>query len=188
REEADELMTARHRELEEQLKAAHSDRSTPAPEPRNVWRDYTGGPEPAEELDTGVEVKQLAALHRKLTDLPAGFHVHPKLERGLQTRREMAAGKTPLDWSAAEALALATLATEGVRIRLTGQDTARGTFSQRHSILHDQEDGHSFVPLQHLAPGQSPVEIYNSPLCETGALGFEYGYSLDCPDGLVSWE
>ncbi len=100
----------------------------------------------------------------------------------------MADGKHPLDWSAAEALALATLATEGVRIRLTGQDTARGTFSQRHAILYDQQDGHPFVPLQHLAPEQAPVEIYNSPLCETGALGFEYGYSLDCPDGLVIWE
>ncbi len=106
----------------------------------------------------------------------------------MQTRREMADGKHPLDWAAAEALALATLASAGVRIRLTGQDTGRGTFSQRHAIFYDQEDGHSFVPLQHLAPEQAPVEIYNSPLCETGALGFEYGYSLDCPDGLVIWE
>ncbi|MBI3849332.1 MAG: 2-oxoglutarate dehydrogenase E1 component [Verrucomicrobia bacterium] len=188
REEADEIMTARHAKLEAQLKAAHDDQRPPAPEQRNVWRDYTGGPEPEDEPDTGVEIDHLATLLHKLTDLPAGFHVHPKLERGLKTRREMANGKHPLDWSAAEALALATLATEGVPIRLTGQDTARGTFSQRHAILHDQQDGHPFVPLQHLASEQSPVEIHNSPLCETGALGFEYGYSLDCPDGLVLWE
>ncbi len=80
------------------------------------------------------------------------------------------------------------MTTAGVRIRLTGQDTGRGTFSHRHAILHDQTDGHTFVPLQHLAPEQSPVDIINSPLCETGALGFEYGYSLDCPKSLVLWE
>ena len=100
----------------------------------------------------------------------------------------MAARQRPLDWSTAEALALASLATEGVRIRLTGQDTARGTFSQRHAVLFDQQDGYPYVPLQHLAPDQAPVEIINSPLSEAGALGFEYGYSLDCPDGMVLWE
>jgi 2-oxoglutarate dehydrogenase E1 component len=106
----------------------------------------------------------------------------------MRARREMAQGKRPLDWSAAESLAFATLATEGVPVRLTGQDTARGTFSQRHAVLHDFEDGHTYVALQHLAGNQAPVEIYNSPLSEAGALGFEYGYSLDRPDGLVLWE
>ena len=82
----------------------------------------------------------------------------------------MADGKHPLDWSAAEALALASLATAGIRIRLTGQDTGRGTFSQRHAILYDQQDGHPFIPLKHLASEQSPVEIVNSPLqAKTGA-------------------
>jgi 2-oxoglutarate dehydrogenase E1 component len=100
----------------------------------------------------------------------------------------MAAGGRPLDWSAAEALALASLATEGNRIRMTGQDTARGTFSQRHAVLHDYDTGATYMPLAHLAADQGPVEIYNSPLSETGVLGFEYGYSLDCPDGLVVWE
>jgi 2-oxoglutarate dehydrogenase E1 component len=120
--------------------------------------------------------------------LPGGFHLHPKLERGLEARRKMAAGQRPLDWSTAEALALASLATEGVRLRLTGQDTARGTFSQRHAVLCDQQEGYSYIPLEHLAPDQAPVEILNSPLGEAGALGFEYGYSLDCPEGLVLWE
>ena len=124
----------------------------------------------------------------QLARLPDGFQLHPKLERGMEARRKMAAGQHPLDWSAAEALALASLATEGVRIRLTGQDTARGTFSQRHAVLYDQQEGYPYVPLQHLAPDQAPVEILNSPLSEAGALGFEYGYSLDCPDGLVLWE
>src|SRR5262249_50401616 len=85
-------------------------------------------------------------------------------------------------------LAFATLATEGTRIRLTGQDSPRGTFSQRHAVFHDVKDGHAYMPLQHLAPNQGSVEICNSPLSETGVLGFEYGYSLDCPDGLVIWE
>jgi 2-oxoglutarate dehydrogenase E1 component len=130
----------------------------------------------------------LAELLRKLAELPAGFNTHPKLQHGLDSRREMAEGKHPLDWASAEALALATLATQGVRIRLAGQDSGRGTFSQRHAILYDQQDGTPYLPLQHLGAGQAPVEIYNSPLCENGALGFEYGYSLDCPNSLVLWE
>jgi 2-oxoglutarate dehydrogenase E1 component len=188
REEADKILAGCHAKLENQLQAARADKCEVVPERRSVWRDYIGGPEPVAEPDTGVETKKLSPLLHKLTALPTGFHVHPKLERGLEARREMADGKQPLDWAAGEALALATLTTEGARIRLTGQDTGRGTFSQRHAILYDQEDGHPFVPLQHLAPEQSPVEIVNSPLCETGALGFEYGYSLDCPKSLVLWE
>ena len=188
REEADKIMAGCHTKLEQQLQVARAEKCEIVPDQRNIWRDYLGGPEPADEPDTGVEMEKLSELLHKLTGLPAGFHVHPKLERGLEARRDMAGGKHPLDWSAAEALALATLTAAGVRIRLTGQDTGRGTFSQRHAILYDQQDGHTFVPLQHLVPDQSPVEIYNSPLCETGALGFEYGYSLDCPDGLVLWE
>jgi len=93
-----------------------------------------------------------------------------------------------LDWSAAESLAFATLASEGIRIRLSGQDGGRGTFSQRHAVLHDYQDGNEYVPLQHIARDQAPVEIIDSPLSEAGVLGFEYGYSLDCPGGLVLWE
>lgn len=100
----------------------------------------------------------------------------------------MAEEEEPLDWSAAEALAFASLADGGFRVRLSGQDSERGTFSHRHAILHDFKDGRSYAPLQHLSERQSPVEIYNSPLSEPGVLGFEYGYSLDCPDGLVLWE
>jgi 2-oxoglutarate dehydrogenase E1 component len=188
REEADKILADCHAKLERQLEAAGSDKCEAAPERHSVWRDYIGGTEPADEPGTGVEIKKLSELLHKLTKLPAGFHIHPKLKRGMETRCEMADGKHPLDWSATEALAFSTLATAGLRIRLTGQDTGRGTFSQRHAILYDQQDGHPFVPLQHLAPEQSPVEIYNSPLCETGALGFEYGYSLDCPKSLVLWE
>src|SRR5207248_10724838 len=125
------------------------------------------------------------------TKLPPDFHPHPKIKRWLETRAQMAAGKQPLDWSAAEALAFSSLVSQGIRVRLTGQDTERGTFSQRHAVLHDYQDGHTYVPLQHLGGGDArvaSVQIFNSPLSEVAVLGFEYGYSLDFPDGLILWE
>jgi len=186
--EAGKILAERRGDLERQLEASRTDECEPQAGQNNLWSDYTGGPEPEAEPDTGVDAQRLANLLRTLASPPAEFHVHHKLRHGLDARREMADGRRPLDWSAAEALALATLATGGARIRLAGQDTGRGTFSQRHAILYDQQDGSPFVPLQHLAADQAPVEIYNSPLCETAALGFDYGYSLDCPDGLVLWE
>jgi 2-oxoglutarate dehydrogenase E1 component len=135
-----------------------------------------------------MDQAELARLLDVQTNLPADFHPHPKINRFLEARREMAAGTRPLDWAAAEALALASLAADGYRVRLSGQDTTRGTFSQRHAVLHDFQDGHRYTPLQHVSKGQAPVEIINSPLSEAGVLGFEYGYSLDCPAGLVAWE
>src|SRR5207247_11157997 len=150
-----------------------SAKGAPAPEQlRGVWSQYKGGPEVAdEEIETGVAREKLAALLEAQTRLPEDFHPHAKIKRFLQERRRMAAGDQPLDWSAAEALAFASLACEGVRVRLTGQDTERGTFSQRHAVLHDYQDGHTYTPLQHLTPEQAPVEIFNSPLSETGVLG-----------------
>jgi 2-oxoglutarate dehydrogenase E1 component len=100
----------------------------------------------------------------------------------------MAAGRHPLDWSAGEALAFASLATQKHRVRLTGQDSIRGTFSQRHAVLYDVKTGHPWPTFENLSPDQAAVEIVNSPLSEAGVLGFEYGYSLDWPDGLVAWE
>jgi 2-oxoglutarate dehydrogenase E1 component len=187
-EEAGKILAERRADLERQLEASRGEGCETPPAQKNLWSNYTGGPEPETEPETGVDAQHLANLLRTLASLPAGFRVHPKLQHGLDARREMAEGRRPLDWAAAEALALATLAAGGTRIRLAGQDTGRGTFSQRHAILYDQQDGSPFVPLQHLAADQAPVEIYNSPLCETAALGFDYGYSLDCPDGLVLWE
>jgi len=187
-EEGEKILVECREHLEQQLQAARTDKCQSTPVGPNIWRNYIGGLEPADEPETGVDAATLASLLRKLAEVPAGFEVHPKLKRSLETRREMAEGKQPLDWAAAEALALASLATQGVRIRLTGQDTGRGTFSHRHAILYDQQDGSPYVPLQHLAPNQSPVTIYNSPLCENASLGFEYGYSLDRPDSLVLWE
>jgi 2-oxoglutarate dehydrogenase E1 component len=139
-------------------------------------------------VNTGVSREKLAAWFQAQTQLPPDFHPHPKIKRWLHGRQQMASGAEPLDWSAAEALALASLACQGVRLRLTGQDSERGTFSQRHAVLHDYQDGRAFTPLQHLEPTQAPVEIYNSPLSEVGVLGFEYGYSLEMPDALTMWE
>jgi 2-oxoglutarate dehydrogenase E1 component len=153
-----------------------------------IWNGYQGGPEPREETPTGIPKEKISALLRKLAEIPTGFHLHPKLHQTFERRLEMADGKSPLDWAAAETLAYASLAEEGVRIRLSGQDSARGTFSHRHAVLYDYENGSKYTPLQHLSPKQAPFEVINSPLCETGVLGFEYGYSLDLPEALVLWE
>ncbi len=154
-----------------------------------VWKSYQGGPEEeAPAAETAVDSVVLASLLDRTCDVPEGFTVHPKLAKLLALRRTMALGERPLDWSAGEALALASLAAEGTRVRMTGQDCERGTFSHRHAQLHDYETGEQHMPLQHLSLEQGAVEIVNSPLSEAAVLGFEYGYSLACPDGLVVWE
>ena len=189
REEADKIAHERRTHLEEELSAARSDefvhreyRAT------GLWSGYKGGPEPADDVETYVKKDRLAALMEKLTRVPDDFQPDRRIKRLLNSRREMGRGERPLDWSTAESLAFATLAVEGFRIRMTGQDAERGTFSQRHAALHDKEDGRVRVPLQHLMRSQAAVDIFNSPLSEAGVLGFEYGYSLDWPDGLVVWE
>jgi 2-oxoglutarate dehydrogenase E1 component len=130
----------------------------------------------------------LEQLLMRLVSLPDGFQPHAKIKKLLEARVQMATGAVPLDWSAGEALALATIATQGLRVRISGQDSQRGTFSHRHAVIHDSVTDETFCPLEHLSEDQAAVEIYNSPLSEAGVLGFEYGYSLDCPDGLVMWE
>jgi 2-oxoglutarate dehydrogenase E1 component len=188
--DADRIAVERRGELERELAEARSPHYVPAREkPTGVWSGYQGGPGgDADEVPTGVTRGRLVELIEALARLPEGFRPHPTIARGLARRRETAAGTRPVDWSTAEALAFATLATEGHRVRLSGQDTARGTFSHRHAVLHDAADGRTYMPLGHVAPDQAPVEVYNSPLSEVGVLGFEYGYSLDCPGGLVLWE
>ncbi len=190
REEADALAAQRRDLLEKELSESQSPKAVPS-EPRRggAWAKYKGGPEPQDgEISTGVAREKLADWLTAQARVPADFHPHPKIKKMLQAREQMAAGQEPLDWATAESLAFASLGCEGVRVRLSGQDAERGTFSQRHSVLHDYQDGHEYMPLQHLAAGQAPIEIFNSPLSEVGVLGFEYGYSLDYPDGLVLWE
>jgi 2-oxoglutarate dehydrogenase E1 component len=139
---------------------------------------------------TGVREEDLRALDRELHSWPDGFTVHPKLLRQLERRRKSveSGGGGGLEWAHAEALAFASLLVEGVPIRLTGQDTERGTFSQRHLVLHDATSGARWAPIQHLARARSPMELHNSPLSEFAALGFEYGYSAEAPECLVVWE
>jgi 2-oxoglutarate dehydrogenase E1 component len=190
RDEADRIAVERRAELERELSEARSPHYVPAREtPGGVWSGYHGGAGgDDEDVVTAVERGRLTEFIHALARVPEDFHAHPTIARGLARRREMAEGTRPIDWSTAEALAFATLAAAGHRVRLTGQDTARGTFSHRHAVLHDRADGKTYTPLAHVAPGQARVEIYNSPLSEVAVLGFDYGYSLDCPDGLVLWE
>jgi 2-oxoglutarate dehydrogenase E1 component len=188
REEADAISARRRESLEKELSESQAPKPPAAPEQlRGTWAKYRGGFEPDETVPA-PQREQLAGWLEAQTRLPTDFHPHPKIKKLLQARQQMAAGKEPLDWPAAESLALASVVTGGMRVRLSGQDSERGTFSQRHAVLHDYQDGHVYAPLQHLAANQAPIHIINSPLSEVGVLGFEYGYSLDYPDGLVMWE
>ncbi len=140
------------------------------------------------EVDTALAAEFLLALNDQLLTWPEGFTVHPKLRKQLERRRAAMGPEGGIDWAHAEALALASLLTEGVPVRLTGQDTERGTFSQRHLVLHDVQTGAPLAPLQRLPGALAPFELHNSPLSELATLGFEYGYSAAASDALVLWE
>jgi 2-oxoglutarate dehydrogenase E1 component len=155
----------------------------------DYWSNYFGGRYKAEyERPTGLAREELAELTERLTTYPEGFHIHPKVKKLLEQRAEMGAGKKPLDYGMAEALAFASLVKSGIPVRMSGQDSQRATFNQRHSVLIDTENESEYVPLCHIADGQAPCQIYNSPLSEAGVMGFEYGYSRDYPEALVLWE
>ena len=139
-------------------------------------------------INTGVKDKILQTLAKRLVTLPDGFAVNSKLKRLLQRRAQAVKQGYGIDWAGAEALAFASLLTEGYPIRLSGQDSGRGTFSQRHSVLVDTKSGNRFVPLNALAENQALFNVYDSLLSESGVLGFDYGYSLAQSDGLVMWE
>ena len=192
REEGAQIAREQQDVLEKNLSEARGSATGTLPNTLDgIWKGYLGGPESMDtnpDPETGLPVGQLAALLEKLTLVPEDFNLHPKLERFLEQRRRMARSEQPLDWATAEALALASLPAEGHRVRFSGQDSQRGTFSQRHAVWHDVQTGLTYAPLQHVAETQAPLDIFNSPLSEAGVLGFEYGYSLECPDGLVIWE
>jgi len=153
------------------------------------WDDYFGGRYKLDyEVPTGIAPEELQELTERLTTYPEGFHIHPKVKKLLEQRAEMGSSKKPLDYGMAEALAFAGLVKQGIPVRLSGQDSRRATFNQRHSVLIDTEDESEFVPLRHIAPDQAPCDIYNSTLSEAGVMGFEYGYSRDYPEALVLWE
>ncbi len=153
------------------------------------WSAYHRGKfRPEYEVETGLSEEKLAKLTDALVRVPDQFHVHPKIAKLLEQRGEMGHGKRAIDFGFAEALAFGSLLLEGTPLRLTGQDTQRGTFNQRHAVLVDTESEETYVPLANLAPGQPFCEIYNSSLSEAGCLGFEYGFSRDYPEALVLWE
>jgi 2-oxoglutarate dehydrogenase E1 component len=153
------------------------------------WNNYAGGRYKSEyEAETGLSAQELHEITEPLTTYPEGFHIHPKVKKLLEQRAEMGSGKRPVDYGMAEALAFASLVKSGIPVRLSGQDSRRGTFNQRHSVLLDIENEQEYIPLQHISAEQTRCEIYNSTLSEAGVLGFEYGYSRDYPEALVLWE
>ena len=155
----------------------------------DYWSAYTGGPFKAEyEVETGLPPETIGELARGLTAYPDGFHIHPKIKKLLEQRAEMGAGQRAFDYGMAEAVAFASLVTNGTPVRLSGQDSQRGTFNQRHSVLIDIVNEQPWIPLNHLSKEQALFEVYNSMLSEAGVLGFEYGYSRDYPEALVLWE
>jgi 2-oxoglutarate dehydrogenase E1 component len=176
------------RRLEEAYRSVH-DRICPAPEMpfyelwENIRDEYSPDP-----VETGVEEGKLHRLALRSVQVPDGFALHPKLERILGRRIENVEGGGLIDWATAEMLAFGSLLSEGTPIRLSGQDSRRGTFSQRHSMLFDVKTGESFVPLNHLGGGSAPFFVYDSMLSESAVLGFEYGYSIVSPETLVIWE
>jgi 2-oxoglutarate dehydrogenase E1 component len=144
---------------------------------------------PSPDVATAVEAERLRELNEALLRVPEGFSIHPKLVGQLiEQRREAMGADGGITWAHAEELAFASLLTEGTPIRLTGQDAERGTFSQRHLVLHDPTTGQEYCPIQHLPNALAPMELHNSPLSEMAALGFEYGYSQEGPETLVLWE
>ena len=144
--------------------------------------------EVARSVKTGVAAVQLRAIVAKITRVPSGFTVHPKLARLLENRQKMVEGKGAIDWGLGELLALSTLAEEGHHVRFTGQDAQRGTFTSRHAVYTDFATNQRYEPLNHLSPKQGAVNVINSPLSEQGCLGFEFGYSVADPEGFVAWE
>jgi len=170
-------MAGRLRAAQDQVKA----------EPDEVDSDEDGGEEePSRDVDTSVSMEELVRLNDASLAHPQEFKVHPKLGRQLERRRESFGADSLLEWAHGETLAFASLLEEGVPIRLSGQDSERGTFSQRHLVLHDPDTGGEHIPLEHI--GTARFEVLNSPLTETAVLGFEYGYDVGMDPGLVLWE
>ncbi len=164
-------------------------RSTAPSSPGGIWSDFRGGDvTDVREVDTTVEADRLTELGQKLVDVPDDFTPHRTIGRLLDNRAEMVDGERPINWGFAEALAAASLLDEGVPYRLAGQDSVRGTFSHRHAALFDNETGEAYWPHRHLSDDQGSYTVLNSMLSEAGVLGFEYGYSLDTPDGFTCWE
>src|SRR5579872_937856 len=151
------------------------------------WRPYSQI-DWAERIQTGVELARLRSLGERLTRFPEDLSLHPRVAQIIANRRRMLAGEHPLDWGYAETLAYGSLIEQGYAVRISGQDSGRGTFFHRHAVLHDQNSDRTYIPLQHLAERQPRVQVIDSVLSEEAVLGFEYGYSTTEPNTLVVWE
>jgi len=174
-----EVLTEAHAKLKDRIAHAEGDHAT---------GEYQLDRSPSPEVNTAVSSDRLKVTGEELLAVPDGFTVHPKLVKQLEQRREALESGQGINWAQAEALAFASLLTEGIPIRLTGQDAERGTFSQRHLVLHDPKTGQEHCAVQHLPGALAPMELHNSPLSEMACLGFEYGYSQEGPETLVLWE
>jgi 2-oxoglutarate decarboxylase len=183
RQEVWDHLTHLHQELKAQIKASEA-----AGTVEQATGEYQLDRSPSPEVQTAVSAERLQVLNQELLSVPEGFTVHPKLVKQLERRRDALGAQGGIDWAHAETLAFASLLTEGIPVRLTGQDSERGTFSQRHLVLHDAKTGQTVCPVQHLPGALAPFELHNSPLSEIACLGFEYGYSAEAPETLVLWE
>ena len=174
------------KEMQTRMRAAHETLKTALAAPQAESGE--GTPIAAEAIvETAVSAERLRELAAELVRVPEGFTVNPKLARMLE-RRIDALDSGGIDWGQAESLAVASLLVEGIPVRLTGQDTERGTFSHRHLVLHDAHTGAQHAPIRNVSAASASIEVYNSPLSEYAALGFEYGYSVTAPEALVLWE
>jgi 2-oxoglutarate dehydrogenase E1 component len=187
-EEANAIATHFIAELEAQFEAAKSYRPNKADWLEGAWTGLERAPDDDRRGETGVSGEMLRRFGRGLVTVPEGFRLNPKIARQLDAKRAAIEAGEGIDWATAEALAIASLCAEGTLVRLCGQDSGRGTFSQRHAVLVDQETERRYVPINHVSPGQAPFEIIDSPLSEAAVVGFEYGYSLADPSTLVLWE
>lgn len=189
-EEANEIAESRREKLQADFDAAKEKKfQSDDQSGGGLWQGYYGGLERKDDdVDTGVAAGKLTYVMQKIAEVPEGFNVNRKLSRLLDSRREMAEGKRPVDWATAELAAFGSLGVDGHFVRMSGQDCRRGTFSQRHAVLFDAETNEIWEPLKHITDDQAMVEIINSPLSEAGVLGFEYGFSLDSPENLILWE
>jgi 2-oxoglutarate dehydrogenase E1 component len=186
--EAEGIFNAINQQLEQAFEVAKGYKSNKRDWLEGVWSGMVRAPTSYDRGKTGVDVARLRDLGLKLTDVPERLHIHRRLQRVIGERRKAIETGVGLDWATAESLAFGTLCLEGVPVRLSGQDTGRGTFSQRHAALYDQQSEERYVPLEHLGEDQGTFEVVDSFLSEEGVLGFEYGYSLADPNALVLWE
>jgi len=185
--EVDQRLKGFQDKLEGDFEAANSFRPNKADWLDGRWSGLGKAEGEARRGDTDVALDDLKNIGMKLTEIPEGFTAHKTITRLMGNRRKMIEAGEGIDWAMAEHLAFATLLKEGYGVRLSGQDSERGTFSQRHSVLHDQENGDSYTPLNHFG-ADGEFEVINSMLSENAVLGFEYGYSLAEPNALTMWE